>query len=386
MFAADSDDETRCCGCNVLLLTSKYPSYMRRLSEELPKLIERFKQNSSSFTHEDDLTTWISSECLGMQFNGRNIAIPYLIYELSKTTIEYKNGAAYKKFFYENVKRGEPGIKIYPTIIPIELPFLQYVHQVSKRKEHIVTLELGAGLCYVSSKVPLAYVHEGIHYANDLSFNLLNSECSKKRIHRRLGSQSIQRIAGDCFKLFRHKKYSHIQGTVDVLYAQNIETSFNPAQHEQFIQLIRDLLAPGGRAYLCAQAYQFKEVNGVDLFFDHYLERIENETEVYNGYVSIKKSDNRITLSRPISDTVPIKTEYSILHSRGRGKAQKIKGISIKTQHRFFKNTYERSYGAYPELTVLETFYCDYEKDSRRDIMKGAQFVAAVIEKKADPV
>lgn len=340
----------------------------------------------SDFANMNNMKTWINPSA----YDGADETFKklYLVNELSKTTSEYNHFEAYKKIKYNNSSKREQGW-IYPTITPIELPFLQHVNQRSREKGGgLVTMELGAGLCYVSSKLALAFMDPADkHYANDLDATLLNSDEATGYIKRRFGENHVERIVGDCLTMFNTEQYTHLKGTVDVLYAQTLENYFNPKEHQQFVQLVSDLLAPGGRAYLCARAYTFmKTLKGDDVFFEHYLTRIESdEVDLYPGFIIVKSENHKLSILKPFSDNKRIETKHITLNSGKRNQHKKI--VHVATEHLFFKNVYLDTYGAHPDLKVIDAFYCGYRSDSRRSVLnEGAaqdpgHFVAAIVEK-----
>ena len=144
------------------------------------------------------------------------------------------------------------------TIAAIELPFLRFVHDVSKQKQPI-TLEIAAGVGLVSRKVPFAFENGGLHYINEFSSMLMGVDLVVDSFlantNRKDLKAYIATIPGNCFGIL--STHPELKESVDAIYVQNLQHFFNPLQDFMFIELLADLLAPDGCAFLCANSYLF---------------------------------------------------------------------------------------------------------------------------------
>ncbi|MBU0744912.1 MAG: hypothetical protein KKE11_06055, partial [Gammaproteobacteria bacterium] len=154
--------------------------------------------------------------------------------------------------------------KTFQTISDIELPFLQFVHKISlDPKKTPIVVEIAAADGLVSWKVPLAFEwqNQGHLYANEFSSIMLtrfeaNIDALLKFDPGIDKGKIITKIGGSCFDIL--EKEPELKENVDALYVQKLEHFFNPIQHQKFIALIDELLALGGRAFLCADSFRFR--------------------------------------------------------------------------------------------------------------------------------
>lgn len=173
---------------------------------------------------------------------------------------------------------------VFPTQAAIELPFLQRVHSVSLVKKAI-TLEMAAASGLVSWKVPYAFErNNGEHYANELSSKMLKNldTTLNERISDPRLRDSIVIVPGSCFSILN--QHPELRESVDAIYVQYLEHFFNPFEHALFLELLADLLAPGGCAYLCALSFSFG-TDATHPLYKLYQEQKEKGEVIYRGFM-----------------------------------------------------------------------------------------------------
>jgi SAM-dependent methyltransferase len=255
--------------------------------------------------------------------------------------------------------------KVFHTLPDFELPFLQRVKKISEEK-NIITLEIAAGLGFVSWKVPLAFKHQGHHYANDLSSKALNDVLVPLVTHRyhQLGqpelSKFITAIPGSCFDIL--EKYPELVNKVDVIYVQNLEHFFNPKQHEKFLKLIETLLAPGGYVFLCAHSPPVP----ANSYYKLFLER-EAKGEIYPGFIQydvsfVQHVDYTLQIDSKFSNLV-IPENYDIECSKKTLSSYK-ESPYFHVEQRVVSNfytpkIYRKAIENSTKLLVVDSFYMD---------------------------
>lgn len=280
----------------------------------------------------------------------------------------------------------------FATSAVIELPFLQKVHEISKKKEQIVTLEIGAAAGFVSWKVPFAFENTGTHYANDLSEDVIkeNFKIMLPNIFQRLQKpglwSSIEIIPGSCFSIL--DKHPELVGKVDVIYVQNVEHFFNPVQHQLFLAMIWKLLTPGGYAYLSAN-----NPNQCDLDesgkFHAFLSNGESDvSNVYYGYVQYKRGNDLHNQSKIKEVKRPEKDDVALGFDNG----------PVTVRNLFTPEVYRRAISCYNKnnkgrvLKVIDTFFLDLmgqrvkvENENPGLYKTNSRHAAAIIHKPVKP-
>ena len=123
-----------------------------------------FNPEHSEFSRLTTLKTWVASRHLAAPSETkslqRNIAMTVPENRFSINFVrQVANNLEDKRFFG----------KTFFTIKDGELPFLQFVHEISKVKAPVV-LEIAAARGYVTWKIPYCFETTGTVYANDLSW------------------------------------------------------------------------------------------------------------------------------------------------------------------------------------------------------------------------
>jgi hypothetical protein len=281
--------------------------------------------------------------------------------------------------------------KLFHTLPDIELPFLQHVKNTSQKKKHIITLEIAAGAGFVSWKVPLAFEKNGHHYANDLSSVVINSwlvpiitkryqQLSKPEL-----SNLVTAITGSCFEIL--DKHPELVNKVDVIYVQNLEHFFNPKQHQKFLKLIETLLAPGGRAFLCAHSTQQVYT---EAFHKLFLER-EAKGEVYPGFVqydvTFMQQGASTALINPETYNPVIPANYDIECSKKTLSTYKKGDYTYATQrlvdNLFTPQIYRKAIENSTNLLLVDSFYMDIagNRQTIDDENEESTFAVAIVKK-----
>jgi len=347
-----------------------------------------FDPESTEFSQRKTLSTWVNSNIYRnelfidhvQKFVGNTVPENPLS---TKLAVSITNDDGITQYFG----------KMFPTIVAIELPFLQYVHEVSKHKKP-TTLEVAAGAGYVSWKVPYAFENGGTHYANELSskmlgrfdqiidLGVLGSDIQGKPL-----KSYIQKIQGSCFDILN--SHPELKEKIDVIYGQNVEHFFNPEQHSAYLELIADLLAPGGQAFLCAHSFQF----GTD--GDHPLRNLflqsKKDNKMYPGFAQFRVSFKQLVGSQAqIADntnefTDVFRPEDNAIVDIKTIKSEEKDGIMFVTQEAianyFSPEIYRKVLKSHSRLEVVDAFYID--KNGVRKDKWGANIShAAVIVKK----
>ena len=130
-------------------------------------------------------------------------------------------------------------------------PFLKYVSDLSKKNEPTI-MEIAAGRGSLVWKILFALEGRGNLIVNELSEMMI--DIAKKKIEKLpISNNNVHWIAGDCFN---ELPKSNFKGKIDVLYVGNMEHYLTPSQHQDFLWLVYDLLAPGSRGYFIARTFE----------------------------------------------------------------------------------------------------------------------------------
>ena len=285
--------------------------------------------------------------------------------------------------------------KAFPTNPPIELPALQWINKVGKERP-VTSLELAAGFGYVSWKPPFAFSEKGgTHYVNELSspmIDLIKTRVISGRLPADL--QTLLRYApGSCFDILTDRP--ELRGTCDAIIVNNLEHFFNPDTHlHQFMPLIRDLLAPGGRAFLSCNTFSFG--GGVnDPLYKLYLER-KKLNDLYPGFHEktaefLQEPEGQAILvgSHTISEASRPADDREI-GTTTLGEPQKVthKGqLFLKVRQHvvcnpFAPSIYKGIVAQFPDLRVIDSFFIDRDFSTKSPLWRqGSNFAAAIIEK-----
>ncbi len=353
-----------------------------------------FNPETSSFSKMETIKTWVAphhNQTTHQEIQG-NVAM----------TVKENPFSVHFAMPVQN----DPGVttyfgKSFPTIPAIELPFLQWVREVSANNQNPVTMELAASMGLVSWKVPFAFPETvGMHYANELSHFMMDNVFPQMmdvrlKNHPEL-MEKVMRLPGDCFDIPQH--YPALLGEVKALSVQNLEHFLNAETHPKFIGLIESLLAPGGRAFLCSHSFMF----GTDP--NHPLRALYSERkqmgDLYPGFAeydvtftSIKGAQMQVgdpeisNVSRPADDAEFVKID----------KAEKDAGVMFyspagrhvplqkSTQHIFMNSfspsIYRGVVAKFPSLRVVDTFFIEKANTRVDQWGDGISHAAVIIEK-----
>jgi len=347
---------------SILILSTICVLYVTQIANAMMKAND-FNPESSDFSKMDTLKTWIAYKYHGndiMKQVQRQISLAVRENPFSMNFTSFTSTVGDKSYG-----------KMLPTLPDIELPFLRFVNKLSKTKKP-VTLEIGAGIMLVSWKVPFAYDENmGTHYANELNPELANmgKDLIKKYTSNTDLSNTIKILEGDCFSVLKD-----LQGKCDAIYVANVEHFFNPKQHEQFLKLIESLLAPGGKAFLCANSFAFGTDINNPLFKLYSLRK--GQKDLYPGFAKYKVNLSQIKNLgvifnaniadgpvRPEDDTPCIKYDISKRNERFqfiKNEFCEVFDVTNEvTANAFSPTIYKNTVGKFTLLNVEETFFVD---------------------------
>lgn len=181
-----------------------------------------FNPEEAYFSKIETLRTWVSSKHQSddkMKQIQRNVAMQVPENPFSYNfLIPIRNNKEDTRYFG----------KTFYTLKSVELPFLQFVHEISKNKNPVV-LEIAASHGLVTWKIPYTFEKGGTVYANELSSIILNNEFDalmSVRLNDDNLSQMVHKIPGDCFNI--PSEHPKLIGQVDAIFVQNLEHFFNP--------------------------------------------------------------------------------------------------------------------------------------------------------------
>ncbi len=353
---------------------------------------DAFNPESAMFSQMQTIKTWVAPKHHDnkehMDGIQRNVAMHVPQNQFSLNFCQpIQNNDGEKRYFG----------KSFQTIQASELPYLQYVHQVSQAHDNPIILELAASYGGVSWKVPLAFKDKGSLYVNELSQKMLNQLDSI--VNHRLPielREMVHKIPGDCFGIT--ELHPELVGKVNAIYVQNLEHFFNPVQHQQFLGLISSLLAPGGRAFLTAHTLKSLHYKKGDPVLQLYTEK--KQTEMYPGFmtVTVKTTialENHANLGTPeilsalrpddVNATCDLtnleKSEpYYVNYKNYSGW---VKDTTLRATDQFYTPTIYKAAVASHPLKIVDSFFVDSE-GNRHDKFTDSNsmsFATAIVEK-----
>lgn len=349
----------------------------------------KFDPESRHFTKMETIKTWVASKYRldnGLMNNIQEQISENVVLNVARATpcIQTLNDPGETRIFGCNVE----------AIEDLELKFLQFVHEVSMQKSP-VTLEIAAGAGNFSWKVPLAFEGGGLHYANDLSFAMMNTEFERiiKRHSNNLQidlSSFIKKMPGDCLAVL---DASELKGKFDAIYVANLEQYFNPVEHQQFLKLLEYLLVPGGQAFLCSKSYEYRKNYPVmkseqeQLYYPYFIQEVvkmkdgdANHPSILYGSRPIDSTPVGFNLIEYYSEEKVSEKELPQVIQAGKVGLYKNATYAI-TRNAFSPNVYRAAIANYPTLQVIDTFFVN-SLGERYDTMDyGAKRVVAIIKK-----
>ncbi|MGL4825711.1 MAG: hypothetical protein ACRC4G_05930 [Alphaproteobacteria bacterium] len=288
--------------------------------------------------------------------------------------------------------------KTFPTV-PFELEFLRHIRNISDAKKP-VTLELAAAFGFTSWKAILAFGEKGgTHYVNDLNFSAME-QMYDTLINQRLREtpglkEMLLKLPGNCFDI--PQTHPHLLGKMDAIYVQNLDHFLNPVDHQRYMRLLTDLLAPGGTAFLFAHSFIFKKG---DPLYKLYFEQ-KRAGDLYPGFVKYyaefsvstkhgfeigSSTDSNAT--RPADnapfekfDTQPPR-DAGLRHYPKLGLVEMTKLHQRVTQNAFSPTIYTKLVAAIPAISLIDTFFITYEGRRAEKWDETIRQVAVIFEKK----
>lgn len=350
----------------------------------------KFNPETASFSQIQTIKTWLDEKYQTkktIKKIQKHIALevhenPHSLYMSMPIKNNEGDNNYYGKTFF-----AQPGI---------ELPCLQFIKELSKTKNNFVGLELASGFGLVSWKYPYASGGKGTFYVNDLSIKMM--ELFDTLINGRLDNNqkmTIVKIPGDCFKIL--ESHPELKGSVNFIVVKNLEHFFNPKQHQAFISLISDLLAPNGKAFLTAQALPplSKEHPLFKLYFVQ-----KEEKNLYPGFIKYQtvfqqcsKSTGLIgdyelsNIERPKDDercytkTVS-KESLGFINTKAFGYTELFKITQEVVTMHFEPTVYTKIIAHEPSLEVEEGFFIDHSGHREKKFSKQSSHCAIILNKK----
>lgn len=357
---------------------------------------DNFNPENSEFSKRDTLVTWVDPKYhKDLKTLQRNVAM---------TVRENPFSMHFFRAVPTNTGQKRDYGKTFPTISAIELPFLQYVRSLSNAGISPISLEVAGGIGLVTWKIPFATGGKGRHVVNELSagaITILNTVLSK-RIEDKELAQIVEIDQGDCFSILSRRP--DLRGKVHALFVQNLEHFFNPAQHQMFLNLLNELLAEDGQAFLCSHSFTFGMDGSNPLYKLHKARKAEKD--IYSGFYQCKVTfmqfkDSAMQLGeftmtdavRPSDDAEITKKDIS---HKAVGKAI-LPTTGIPTDilevtqeagcNSFSPSIYRAAVGQIPTLEVLDSFFI-YENGRNAGTKWGPNIshAAAIIKKKTEPL
>lgn len=290
---------------------------------------ENFDPESTEFTKMETLKTWIAS----VYHDDVDICNKIQLYA-GKEVPESPECSWF--FFIEKFGRA------FPTLEGSQLPFLQHVREIGEKKENPIVMEIGPADGRVTWKIPYALGEKGTVYANELDKQALS--CLKKKIEERLLPvlrPHVTTIDINCLEIPSLAAYpEYLKEKVDCIYVQNVEHFFTPQQHECFLNLVSDLLAPDGRAYLIANTLDLNDLRRNDVWKEY------TKGKIYPYYESIENG---------------YETNFNY----------------------FTPEVYKNALEKFDKLELLESFLLDYKGKKQERVDLNSKFVVAIVQKKA---
>lgn len=252
-------------------------------------------------------------------------------------------------------------------------------------------------------KVPLCYENEkltgGVHYMNDICAKALDCavnkflpECPVSMSH--LVGKNLIVDCGDCFSFA--ERHPGLVGKVDAIYIQNFEHFLSPKKHQNLLNVIFDLLAPGGKAFLSALTFSFglnekhlgfapyQENKKLGIVYPSYLLEVTKTNTTKKNifgnfydviYTDVKKIDQDLDL--PIGYINKIE-----------GLSHKYDNLSETYSNRFSPSVYKNPIKFFNDknksdfcLEVLDSYFISQNNEIVRKWTDELQFAAAVVVK-----
>ncbi len=354
-----------------------------------------FNAESADFSRMETIKTWVADK-----YHNQTSIMKKVQGDVAMTVPQNPFSSHFAEPIVNNKGDTRYFGKTFHTLSAIELPFLQYVKQISQTRSP-VTLEIAASMGLVSWKVPFCFQNGGIHYANELSKIVLDQRFEPV-VNSRLGHANLTKhltsLQGDCFTVL-----DHLKGKVDALYVQNLQHFFNPITNDKFMHLVNDLLAPGGRAYLSAHSFLFQDTE--DALYKLYCKQ-KKGSDKYPGFVQYDVQFTNIlgteqglehTITNPIrpADDALI-TKVDKLDSDKCGVFNAFVNnqvVQVKTRkqnvvsNHFSPTIYQRTIADFPTLIHKDSFFITQEGERKKgwDWKGKISHAAAIVEKVAVP-
>jgi hypothetical protein len=341
-----------------------------------------FNPEEVTFTQMKTIKTWVASKYLQDENLMKNIQEQISLNigrneKSSNYSIETRNDEGVIQVFgYNNMVQAD-----------VELAFLQFVHELSKHKRPI-TLEIAAGSGAFSWKPFLAYNDMGTHYANEFSHTMMKHEFAEKIKQHATAlqldiSSSIVKLPGSCFNILN--EHPELKNKFDAIYVANLEQFFNPEQHQLFLTLLEDLLAPGGQAFLCANSCGWSG----NYSFDKVMPLHSLTTTIYpcfiQSFVAFNKNKSRV-FEAEMCAVENVNTSHVLVQKNSddmiefSGAKLYADSIYSHASNGFSPEIYRRAIGPHPALQMIDSFFVDYS-GVRTDKVDKAERVVAIIKK-----
>lgn len=345
-----------------------------------------FNPEDSTFSQMDTLKTWVSEKYQDrIKKVQEDVALEVA---QNPSAMDFCKGVVNNEGdenFYGNT---------FPALPGIELPYLQYVNKISKIKEDFIGLEIAGGMGRAMWKCPIASGSKGTFYFNELSLKLneLFDEMMEKRLSNKQ-RKTIKKIPGNCFKVL-----DDLKGKVHVLLVENLEHFLTPEKHKKFVELISNLLAPNGKAFLAAHCLTPQPDEHP--LTQHYNFQLEKGS-IYPGFVKFDRTFLKIRESsgvlgqgeisnvttpkddEPTSSTV-IKIEYShngfIKQLQRETEVYKITETVVAMQ--FKPDAIKKIYDQDPTLEVEDSYFMDFFGCKQDESDESSSHCATIIRKK----
>lgn len=257
-----------------------------------------------------------------------------------------------------------------PTKPDLEIPFLLFVKYKSKDSP-VNTLELGCSEGLVSTKVPFCLNNPGKHLGIDLSEDALKQANSyaKQMLDPFKLKNTCSFLKMDCLKIL--EKAPKYRKKLTAIYSQNLIHFFNPAKTMEFFSIVDQLLAPGGKAFICADAPDIRYTA------DHYNEMAKNPENTFPGFMTkvnecVNWGTKGISMSGKPQITLPdpnteCKTEVlsvreSLVQIKGTSSIE-LKPVKAErtTVNYFTPEVFRRLLATFPGLEITETYFMNKE-------------------------
>ena len=340
---------------------------------------------------------------LGISFAGgcpewlatQHHANPQLITALNQFVEESASKNSQEAVLFSN---GENFGQTQPTKHDVEGRFLKEVHELSTQIS-INTLEIGCSKGLISLKVPFCFEEKSKHIGIDLSSSALGA--AKKKAKALLKPFELDKSCHfknwDLFAL--PSKAPQYQGKFQFVYSQNVvHFSIKPEQALNFFKIIDWTLAPGGRAFISAEAPDVRYVG------DLYTRQAQDPNNIFPGLITwaanqVNLADGRVSIMRPVIEVRPAHEDDTqtpqILESFH--KNIRIAGTTdivwhlvhtVRSTLNFFTpEVFRRVVAQYHDLEIVDTYFVNME-GRRMPSEELGEFLTAVaiIQKKSASV